>query len=84
MREGLSKHRPEGWGEKQIEEWEDRHYHQPSDEILDSWDLSGMVEDARLLFVAGVEIADADEMPTWTPGDEFEATRKRALAELPD
>ena len=26
-------------------------------------------------------VANADEMPTWTPGDEFEAARKQAIAE---
>jgi ketosteroid isomerase-like protein len=27
------------------------------------------------------EVAQADAMPTWKPGDEFEAARKRALSE---
>jgi hypothetical protein len=27
-------------------------------------------------------IAQADTMPTWNPGDEFEPARKRALAEV--
>jgi hypothetical protein len=26
-------------------------------------------------------VANADAMPAWTPGDEFEAARERALAE---
>ena len=31
-------------------------------------------------FDAGWLIAQADEMPTWNKGDEFEAERKKALA----
>lgn len=57
-------------------------YHQPCDEIADDWVWDGMVEDTRLAFEIGRTIADADLPPTWNPGDEFEAARKRALAEI--
>jgi len=39
---------PEGWGVEQIDAWVDVHYHQPSDELEDDWNFSGMIEDARL------------------------------------
>jgi hypothetical protein len=39
-----------------------------------------MIEDAQLGLLAGWQIAQADAMPTWNPGDEFEAARKSALA----
>src|SRR6185295_613079 len=35
--------KPAGWGKQKIEEWEDKHYHQPSDELRDDWDLAGAV-----------------------------------------
>ncbi|HXU47383.1 MAG TPA: peptidase M28, partial [Thermoanaerobaculia bacterium] len=54
--------------------------HQPSDQIDDSWRFDGMIEDARLGFFAGLAIANADRLPAWNPGDEFEAARKAALA----
>ena len=73
--------RPEGWGKQQIEAWEAKQYHQPSDEIDDSWNFEGMIEDARLGFYAGLAIAEMETMPAWNPGDEFEAARKKALAE---
>ncbi|MGH8241173.1 MAG: peptidase M28, partial [Steroidobacteraceae bacterium] len=57
-------------------------YHQPSDEINDSWVFDGMIEDAQVGFYAGLQVAQADAPPTWTPGDEFEAIRKRALAQV--
>lgn len=74
--------RPAGWGRQQIEKWEATIYHQPSDEYREDWDLSGAVEDARLDFYLGVEVANADGMPIWNPGDEFEHARKKALAEV--
>jgi ketosteroid isomerase-like protein len=74
--------RPPGWGMEQIEYFENHHYHQPSDEYRDEWDLSGMVEDAQLGFTAGAIVANADRMPEWYSGDEFEAVRKQAIEDL--
>ena len=71
--------RPEGWGREQSEAWERNHYHRPSDEVSDTWDLSGAVEDVRLYFQLGAVVANAPTLPTWTKGDEFEATRLRSL-----
>jgi hypothetical protein len=44
------------------------------------WVFDGMVEDARLGFYAGLDIANAPALPAWNPGNEFEAKRKAALA----
>src|SRR5712692_5964925 len=74
--------RPEGWGKKQQEQWEATHYHQPSDELTDDWDLSGAVEDVQLCFYLGYQLAQALAMPEWKKGDEFERARKKALAEV--
>ncbi|MDP1829893.1 MAG: M20/M25/M40 family metallo-hydrolase [Archangium sp.] len=71
--------RPETWGREQREKWEATHYHQPSDELTDTWDLSGAVEDVRLFLELGLSVANAPTAPTWTKGDEFESARKRAL-----
>jgi Zn-dependent M28 family amino/carboxypeptidase len=72
--------KPAGWGRAQEDEWTEHIYHQPSDEIDDTWVFEGMIEDASIGFYAGWLIAQADAMPTWNPGDEFEAARKKALA----
>lgn len=71
--------RPAGWGRAQLEAWEAERYHQPSDELTDDWNFEGMVDDARFGFWLGLIVADAEDMPSWNPGDEFEATRKAAL-----
>jgi Zn-dependent M28 family amino/carboxypeptidase len=72
--------RPESWGREQIDQWTQEHYHQPSDELTDEWTFEGMVQDTRLGFFVGLEVAEGDEMPQWVPGDEFEATRLEMLA----
>jgi Zn-dependent M28 family amino/carboxypeptidase len=74
--------RPAGWGRQQKEEWELRKYHQPADRLDDSWNFDGMIEDAQLDMLSAWLIAQAGAMPTWKPGDEFEAARKHALAAL--
>jgi Zn-dependent M28 family amino/carboxypeptidase len=71
--------KPEGWGRAQQEEFTKTRYHQPSDEYDDSWNLDGLVQDAKLGFWCGLIIANFDAMPAWNPGDEFEAARKAAL-----
>jgi Zn-dependent M28 family amino/carboxypeptidase len=71
--------RPAEWGREQQELYTTVHYHQPSDEYDPGWNLEGMVEDAALGFWTGLAIANADDMPEWLPGDEFEAARLEAL-----
>ncbi len=64
---------------KEIEQYEEVRYHQPSDEMDGSWNFEGMIEDASLGFRTGLVVANADAMPSWLPGDEFEAVREAAL-----
>jgi Zn-dependent M28 family amino/carboxypeptidase len=72
--------KPADEGKEKLEAWEAAHYHQPSDELTPDWSFDGMIEDARLGFYAGLAVANSPELPTWTPGDEFEAARKAALS----
>ncbi|MGZ6142027.1 MAG: peptidase M28, partial [Myxococcales bacterium] len=65
-------------GEQQQVDYERHHYHQPSDEYRNDWDLSGDVQDAQLQLVVGLRLANAPALPKWTPGDEFEGARKTA------
>jgi Zn-dependent M28 family amino/carboxypeptidase len=63
--------RPPGYGKEVVEAFERTHYHQPSDEVDPNWDWSGAVQDAQLLLVTGVRIANARGLPSWNAGDEF-------------
>lgn len=74
--------RPPEWGKQQLDHYTEVHYHQPSDEYDASWSFDGMIDDALLGFWTGLAIANADEIPSWNPGDEFEAARLEALRAL--
>ena len=65
--------------EKKRDEYDDRDYHAPSDEVKPDWDLSGAVEDAQLLLAVGYRVANATELPQWKPGNEFKAKRDEML-----
>ncbi len=67
-------------GRAAFADFEEHHYHQPSDQPKPSLDFSGAVEDAQLAFLLGVAVANDDQLPAWQPGDEFEAARKASLA----
>lgn len=71
--------KPEGWGQKQRETWEEKRYHQPSDEVTKEWDLSGAVEDVQLYIELGLAIGNSSTLPAWVKGDEFEAERLRSF-----
>jgi len=72
-------HGPE-WGRARVEDYVREHYHQPSDQMDATWDLGGAVDDVRLALVTGLRIAAAAALPTWRPGDEFQAARNQALS----
>ena len=72
--------REPGWGKQQIDQWTEVHYHQVSDELLDDWNFDGMIDDVALGLYCGITIGNADEMPRWNEGDEFERARLDALA----
>lgn len=55
--------------------WINNCYHKPDDEYEEWWDVSGVAEDARLLFRVGWEIANMDAYPQWKAQAEFKAIR---------
>lgn len=70
--------KPADYGEKLFEEYNSKHYHQPSDEYREDWDFAGMEEVARLGFLIGMNAANQDKLPTWQPGDEFLPAREKS------
>jgi Zn-dependent M28 family amino/carboxypeptidase len=55
--------KPADFGKKKRDEYTEKDYHKPSDEIKPDWDLTGAVEDLRLLFTVGYRIANTDKRP---------------------
>ncbi len=64
------------WGRQKSDEWTSTHYHRPSDEYNDEWDLSGFVEDLQLLVDVGAELANTTDFPEWSPQSAFRGTRE--------
>ena len=52
-------------------EQQSKNYHQVSDEVKPDWDLSGAVEDAQWLMIAGYLVANEPNRPMWLVGSEF-------------
>jgi Zn-dependent M28 family amino/carboxypeptidase len=53
-------------------------YHTPQDEYREDWDFSGYPTLIRFAFDIAREVANAKELPTWAPGDEFRAAREKS------
>jgi Zn-dependent M28 family amino/carboxypeptidase len=50
-------------------------YHKPNDEYDPAWDVSGSIEDLKLLFEVGARVANGADWPEWYEGNEFRAAR---------
>ena len=71
--------KPPGYGKQKRDEFIAKHYHQSSDEVDPTWDLSGAVQDVQLLFEVGYEVANGDKFPEWKAGSEFKPNRDAML-----
>ena len=67
------------YSKQKREEYTNKDYHKPTDEIKPDWDLTGAVDDAQLLTAIGYRIAQGDKFPEWKPGTEFKAKRDESL-----
>jgi Zn-dependent M28 family amino/carboxypeptidase len=72
--------KPAGFGKAKSDEYREKHYHQPSDEISADWDWSTSVELGQLGYWLGWEAANSADMPNWVPGDEFRGIRDKSLS----
>lgn len=70
--------KPGDFGETVFREYNARHYHQPSDEYREDWDLAGMEQMSRFGLLIGLDAANADRLFTWRPGDEFLPARQNS------
>ncbi len=71
--------KPPEYGKQKRDEYTNRDYHAPSDEVKPDWDLTGANDDARLFLLMGHRIAQAAACPEWKPGNEFKSIRERML-----
>ncbi len=72
------KGKPKDFARKAFQEFNDKVYHSPQDELRPEWDFSGFAVLARFALDVARDVADADRLPTWNPGDEFRPARDKA------
>ena len=76
INEGLKyKGHDEAWGLQKDREYNEKHYHQPSDEYHADMDFIGDATMARFGFILGWQAASLPQVVGWRKGDEFEAAR---------
>ncbi len=69
--------KPDDYARKAFQEFNDKAYHSPQDEFKPEWDFAGFVVLARFSLDLAREVANAERLPTWNPGDEFRAARDK-------
>ena len=69
--------KPESYARDRVDEFIAHRYHKVTDTVRSDWDLAGAVEDARLLFMVGYDVAQGSEIPQWKAGSEFQRSDKR-------
>ncbi|GGI24681.1 M28 family metallopeptidase [Pedobacter mendelii] len=66
------------WGLQQVANFTKNRYHSPQDNFdSKTWDLSGIVEDVRMLFDMGYRLSDETIYPKWKDGSEFKSIREK-------
>jgi len=64
------------WALQKEADWLANNYHKVTDEYEEWWDLSGVAEDAKLLFEVGYKLSMEKTFPKWSQGSEFKDLHK--------
>ena len=72
--------KPAEFGKQKRDEYTEKLYHKPADKVDPAWDLSGAVEDLRVLLETGYRVAQTEKFPEWKPGNEFKGRRDQMLS----
>ncbi len=68
------------WTLLQKEKYTAEKYHKPGDEFDPGWDLSGAIDDLRLIFKVGYRLAGDVGFPNWKEGTQYKSKRDADLA----
>ena len=78
-----SREHGKAWAKQKVDEYWTTAYHKPADEFDEATaDLSGNVEDAKLFFKIGWQLANEDRFPEWSDSSEFKAIREESMKHL--
>ena len=53
------------------------HYHQPSDEYSDDWDMSGIEQTIDTIYNVSFNLSNSDDWPNWYEDNEFRSIRDK-------
>jgi Zn-dependent M28 family amino/carboxypeptidase len=67
------------FGKQQEDDYREKHYHRPSDQITSDWKLDGAIDDLQLLFMVGKQVAQKEAWPAWKEGSEFKKFRNQSM-----
>ena len=70
--------KPDEFAKKALQEFNDKAYHTPQDEVRPDWDYSGFVTLAGFALDVARAAASAEKLPTWNAGDEFLPARQKS------
>jgi len=65
------------WMAKKELAWLKNNYHKPTDQYNEDWDLTGVADDAKLLFRVGYKLSNESHFPKWKDGSEFKGIREQ-------
>jgi Zn-dependent M28 family amino/carboxypeptidase len=63
--------RPANYGSQKKDEYTEKRYHQPSDEVLPWFTYDGAAQQLRVIVRTAVAVANAPAQPVWNKGSEF-------------
>ncbi len=66
------------WGEEQLNEFFERRYLRPADVYSPDWDVRGTLDDLRLYYRVGMQLAQSGRFPNWYHNSEFRSTQSPA------
>jgi Zn-dependent M28 family amino/carboxypeptidase len=56
---------------KRFDEFNDKHYHQPSDNFDENWRFDGVVQNLEVSLAIGLKVSNQEKMPKFNKDDEF-------------
>jgi hypothetical protein len=65
-------------GERWLDEFTAKCYHQTCDQWSPTWDLSGAAQETELVYGIGKRLANSREWPKWNASSEFAAVRDKS------
>ena len=68
-------------GERWVNDYTAKCYHQVCDDWSAAWDLRGAAQDIDLLYEVGRDLANSRAWPSWNPDSEFKALRDKTAAQ---